>query len=69
VFNERNGNFSPDFDHSRQEIRFGDLKPSVKSNWERDTSVPVKDVERRQVGLLECHFDLLLGNFPNIYTE
>jgi hypothetical protein len=69
MFNKRDGNFSPDLYHSRQEIRLRNFESAIKTHREADTSLPIKNLRGRQMSVLKLHLDLPLGQFLNIHTK
>jgi len=69
VLQERDRHLSPDFNHSREEIRVVEIKRPVKANWERDRLVRVVDFQIRQMRFRQGRKLLVMRGLLQVYAE
>jgi len=66
---ERDGNFTPNFDHAIEEIGIFDVKGAVKANRKRNSFFRVVDLHGDEVGVGELKLFLVMPEFLQIDAE
>ena len=69
LLNQRNGNFSPDFDHSRNQAGCLEAEALVKAHWKGNRFCGVRSFKGSKMSILQGQSQLITGGGAQIYAE
>ena len=69
ALDERDGHFSPDFDHAREQIGFLDAETAIEAHGESDHFIGIGSFHRDEMGILKRHIDLVAQGIFEVDIE